>query len=53
MVGLWSLCKVSRRSFAGAVKARGISRPAAYQLRDRGLSMISQGLQRDGVLVAL
>ena len=51
MLGLWAICKVSRRSFAGAVKARGVARGIAYQLRDRGLSMISQGLDRDGVPV--
>lgn len=53
MVGLWALCKASRRSFAGAVKARGVHRTAAYALRDRGLSLIAQGLARDEVAVAL
>lgn len=49
MLGLWAVCKVSRRSFAGAVTARGVSRHHAYSLRDRGLSLISQGLERDRV----
>lgn len=49
MLGLWAACKVSRRSFAGAVKALGVARGMAYQLRDRGLSQISQGLERDRV----
>ena len=53
MVGLWAACKVRRQPFAAAVKARGVSRGAAYQLRDRGLSIISQGLQRDGVPISV
>jgi len=53
MVGLWAACKAYRRSFAGAVKARGIERSAAYALRDRGLSLISQGLAKDRVPVDL
>lgn len=51
MLGLWAVCKVSRRSFAGAVKARGVARGMAYQLRDRGLSIISQRLERGCVSV--
>lgn len=42
MVGLWAACKAGRRSFDGAVKARGLSRAHAYRLRDRGLALISQ-----------
>ncbi len=49
MVGLWAACKAYRRPFASAVKERGIPRGLAYQLRDRGLSLISQSLARDGV----
>lgn len=49
MLGLWAMCKITRRPFDKAVKARGLPRHAAYALRDRALSLISQGLQRDGV----
>jgi hypothetical protein len=49
MVSLWGLCKATRRPFDRAVKDRGLGRGAAYALRDRGLSLISQGLTRDGV----
>lgn len=49
MLGLWAACKVFKRPFSKAIDGRGISRPAANQLRDRGLSLISQGLTRDGV----
>jgi hypothetical protein len=51
MVGLWCACQVGKRSFNGVCKARGVDRHAAMQLRDRGLSLISQGLTRDGVPV--
>lgn len=62
---LWVRCKVHRRPFEGAIKARysrmvqrdgdkaqrewGMSRATAFRLRDRGLSIISVGLDRDGV----
>lgn len=49
MCGLWAASKAYRRSFDGALKARGVHRSLAYRLRDRGLSLISQGLDRDGV----
>jgi hypothetical protein len=50
MVALWARAKVTRRTFDALLKARGtISRSNAYRLRDRGLSLISQGLDRDGV----
>ncbi len=50
LLGLWLGCKVGRRSFDQAVKARGtIARATAYRMRDRALSIISQGLDRDGV----
>ena len=50
MLGLWLRCKVYRRPFDDAVKRRGtISRATAFRLRDRGLSIISTGLDRDGV----
>jgi len=53
MVGLWAACRAYRRPFNAAVKERGVHRSLAYQLRDRGLSIISQGLARDGVGVDL
>lgn len=49
MVGLWAASKAYRRSFDGALKARGVHRSLAYRLRDRGLSLIAQGLDRDRV----
>lgn len=53
MVALWARCKAHRRPFNEAVKARGtIHRAMAYRLRDRGLSMIAQGLDRDRVPLA-
>lgn len=52
-VGLWAACKAYKRSFAGAVKARGVPRVHAYRLRDRALSIIAQGLTRDRVPVAV
>lgn len=51
MLGLWAATKINKRSFARVVKARGVARNMAYQLRDQGLSLISQGLDRDGVPV--
>lgn len=54
MLGLWAACKAGKRSFDGAVKARGnIARAHAYRYRDKGLSIISQGLARDGVPVEI
>lgn len=50
MLCLWARCKVYRRPFDDAIKRRGtISRATAFRLRDRGLSLISQGLDRDKV----
>ncbi len=52
MLGLWVACKAEKRSFDGAVKARGgIVRAHAYRYRDKGLTLISIGLARDGVAV--
>jgi len=53
MVGLWCACQISKRSFNGACKARGVDRHAAMQLRDRGLSIISQGLSHDSMSVEI
>lgn len=50
IVGLWAACKARRMSFDVAIKRRGtLARATAYRLRDKGLSLISQGLDRDGV----
>lgn len=50
IVGLWAACKARRISFDAAIKRRGtIARATAYRMRDKGLSLISQGLDRDGV----
>jgi hypothetical protein len=52
MLCLWLRCKTYRRPFEEAVKRRGtMSRASAFRLRDRALSMISQGLDRDGVSI--
>lgn len=50
-LGLWLASKVYRFSFENELRARGsdMTRTHAYRLRDRALSVISQGLQRDGV----
>ncbi len=50
ILALWLRCKIQKKPFDTAVKARGtISRGAAIQMRDKALSIISQGLDRDGV----
>jgi len=50
ILALWLRCKVTKKPFDAAIKARGtISRGAAIQMRDKALSIISQGLDRDGV----
>lgn len=51
MLGLWAACEISKRSFSRACRARGVDRRAALQLRDRGLSLISQALHRSGLPV--
>jgi len=51
MCGLWAASRAYKRSFDQALKVRGVGRSLAYRLRDRGLSVISQGLDRDGVPV--
>ena len=52
VLGLWLRCRVSRRSFDAAIKDwPHLSRANAYRLRDRGLSLIAQGLTRDRVRV--
>ena len=53
MLGLWAACKAYRRPFSKAIDGRGVSRPAAYALRDKGLSIISQGLARNRMPVDL
>lgn len=50
ILALWVRCKATRMAFNAAVKARGtIARATAFRLRDRGLSLIAQGLEREGV----
>lgn len=51
MVGLWAACRAYNRPFNRALDARGIHRAFGYRLRDKGLSLISQGLDRDKVPV--
>lgn len=48
---LWLLCKCSRVRFSKAVDQKGWSRATAYRARDKALSLISQGLDRDNVEV--
>ncbi|MEL4069559.1 hypothetical protein WKW50_05365 [Ochrobactrum sp. GPK 3] len=48
---LWLRCKCTRYRFIDAVDHRKWSRATAYRRRDRALSLISQGLDRDGVRV--
>lgn len=53
IVGLWAACKARRSSFDRALKARKtIARATAFRLRDRGLSLMAQGLERDGVALS-
>ncbi|WP_245875310.1 hypothetical protein [Tabrizicola aquatica] len=49
MLGLWAASRAYRLSFDQALQARGVGRSLAYRMRDRGLSLIAQGLHRDGV----
>lgn len=50
VLNLWVRCKVFRRPFNEAVDRRKyLTRSAAYRMRDRALSVISVGLDRDGV----
>lgn len=52
VLGLWVRCKVLKRPFNDAIDRRKfLSRGAAYRMRDRALSIISVGLDRDGVPV--
>lgn len=53
IVGLWAACKAHKRPFDAAVRAKNLHRSFAYKLRDRGLSLISQGLDRDGIQVKI
>ncbi|WP_041527882.1 hypothetical protein [Paracoccus aminophilus] len=50
-LGDWLRCKIDHRSFDAAMSSRGFSRSHGFRLRDRGLSMIAQGLHRDRVPV--
>lgn len=48
---LWLRCKCTRYRFGNAVDDKGWSRATAYRLRDKALSTISQGLDRDRIEV--
>lgn len=48
-VGLFVACAAYGLRVGPELKSRGLARHHAYRLRDRGLSLISQGLDRDGV----
>ncbi len=48
---LWLRCKCTRYRFGHAVDDKGWSRATAYRLRDKALSTISQGLDRDRIEV--
>lgn len=49
LLQLWVACKTSRRRYAGELKRRGLARATAYRKRDKALSMIAVGLDRDGI----
>lgn len=53
MLGLWAASKAYRRSFDQALRSRGVGRSLAYRLRDQGLSLIAQGLDRDRVCMEI
>lgn len=48
-LNVWLRCKVYGGDFNRVAAARGVSRAHAYRLRDRGLSLIAQGLDSKGV----
>lgn len=48
MLNLWLRCRVYKLDFDWMVGELGLSRGHAYRLRDRALSLIAQGLDRDG-----
>jgi hypothetical protein len=49
ITAMWAGCKARGRPFNLALRERGIDRSLAYRWRDRGLVLISTGLDRDGV----
>lgn len=49
MLQLWLACKMFRASFKDAVESRGVARATAYRMVERALTVISVGLDRDGV----
>lgn len=51
MVSRWMAHSGGKGSggFNAAIRRAGVSRTHAYRLRDRGLSLIAQGLTKDGV----
>ncbi|RHZ95361.1 hypothetical protein D1122_14845 [Cereibacter sphaeroides] len=50
-LGLFTACKAYGLLIAPELKARGVARHHAYRLRDRGLSLIALGLEKDAVPV--
>lgn len=52
MTGFWAVSKARGIPFERILQGR-VSRAHALRLKDRGLSLISQGLARDGVPVAV
>ena len=49
-LSFWVLCKARPKvRYSAALDAVGVSRATAYRQRDRGLSLIAQGLTADGI----
>jgi hypothetical protein len=51
VLALFLRCKVTRTRFSEAIRERRWSRSTAYAARDRALTLIAQGLNRDGVAI--
>lgn len=49
---LWLRCKVSKKKFGAEVDRVGMARATAYRQRDRALTIVSVGLDRDEIPVA-
>lgn len=49
MLQIWLACKMFRVSFGEAVEEQGVSRATAYRMVERASTLISVGLDRDGV----
>lgn len=48
-LALWLRCKVNRLPFGPMASSAGLSRSAAYSMRDAALVQIARGLDKDGV----